>query len=239
MEYLEDNNINTIFNYINKKKIRKNKKKVDVFMVIELEEIGIPDNIANLLIKKKLIKDEKNMIDEYLKDQIKNSYDLENFETYGYESFLNMLNFYLYGLENSLVYFRNINAFIKKDIQIKFTLYKNILDSCSHSVLMNDISNIKDFINNLIQDDKINDEFYTDSMSNFSYSSEISKKSDLLERDKDILQIENHNLQKECEKLKEENIKLKRQNEILEKRGNLTKSKLYKSMQNLNIDKKC
>lgn len=234
MEYLENNN--TIFNYINKKKTKKNRKKNDVFMVIELEEIGIPDNIANLLIKKKIAKDEKKIIDEYLKEQIKISYDLENFEKHGYESFLNILNFYLYGLENSLIYFRNINAFIKKDIQIKFTLYKNILDSCSRDVIMNDINNIKEFINNLIQDDKINDEdFYSESMSTFSYSSEISKKTDSLERDKDILQIENHNLQKECEKLKEENIKLKKQNEILEKRGILTKSKLYKNMQNLNI----
>src|ERR1700730_3787986 len=154
MEEFRDNNTNSIFNYINTKKTKKSKnKKPDVFKIIELEEIGITSNIANLLLKRKLLKDEKKIVDEYLKDQIKVSYDLENFENIGYEVFLNILNFYLYGLENSLPYFRSLNAFIKKDILIKFTLYKNILDTCSCEIVKNDIHNIKDFIENLIKED--------------------------------------------------------------------------------------
>lgn len=224
----------SIFNYINTKNYRKKNKKADIFKVIELEEIGIENEIAELLVKRKIVKDEKNKVDNYLKEKIKNSYNLESFD---YQSFQTIINFYLYGLENSLPYFRNINSFIKKDILIKFMLYKNILDSFTPDIVKNDINNIKDFIYNLInQDDKNdNEDIYSDCVSTFSYTSDVGKKIDFIEREKDILQIEYDDLLSKYNKVKEENSKLKKQNEMLEKRTKLTSSKLYKSMQNLKM----
>lgn len=186
------------------------------------------------MIKRKIVKDEKNKVDNYLKEKIKNSYNLESFD---YQSFQTIINLYLYGLENSLPYFRNINSFIKKDILIKFMLYKNILDSFTPDIFKNDINNIKDFIYNLInQDDKNdNEDIYSDCVSTFSYTSDVGKKIDFIEREKDILQIEYDDLLSKYNKVKEENNKLKKQNEMLEKRSKLTLSKLYKSMQNLKM----
>lgn len=231
--FKEDNKNDSIFNYINTKNYRKKNKKADIFKIIELEEIGIDNNIAELLIKRKITKEEKNIIDNYLKNQIKNSYNLDYFDN---NLFLCIINFYLYGFENSLPYFRNINSFIKKDILIKLMLYKNVLDSFEKDTIKNDIYNIKDFIENLIkQEDEKNNEEISDQISTFSYTSDISRTMDLIEREKDILQIEYNELQIKYNKIREENNKLKKQNEKLEKRNNLTSSKLLSSMQNLKI----
>jgi hypothetical protein len=138
-----------------------------------LEEIGIVDNIANILIKKKITKDEKKLINEYIKEQLNYSYDIENFD---YQSFLCILNLYLYGFENSLVYFRTINTFIKKDLLIKLTLYKNILNNCTYDMIKSDIIIIKELIDNLMNNTNEDiDENFTDNISTFSYSSEITK----------------------------------------------------------------
>lgn len=171
--FKEDNNKNeSIFNYINTKNYRKKNKKADIFKIIELEEIGIDNNIAELLIKRKITKEEKNIIDNYLKKQIKNSYNLDDFDN---DLFLCIINLYLYGFENSLPYFRNINSFIKKDILIRLMLYKNVLDSFSADTIKNDIYNIKDFIENLIkQDDEKNNEEISDQISTFSYTNNLN-----------------------------------------------------------------
>lgn len=231
----KENNIDSIFNYINTKKYRKKKdKKADIFKIIELEEMDIPNDIAKLLIKRKIVKEEKKIIDDYLKEQIKHSYNLENFDN---NIFLNILNLYLYGFENSLPYFRNISSFIKKDILIKFTLYKNIIDSCSPDTIKNDVYNIKEFIEDLMEKDGENNDvdFSSERVSTFSYSSDIGKTIDFIERERDILQIENNDLRTKYEQIKEENNKLRKQNEILEKRNKLTSSKLFNSIQNLKI----
>lgn len=231
---IENNNTHDIFNYINTKNYRKKNRKPDIFKIIELEEIGITNEIAQLLVKRKIEKHEKKQIDDYLKNQIKDSYNLDFFD---YQLFQTIINLYLYGLENSLPYFRNINSFIKKDILIKFMLYKNILDSCTPDTIKNDINNIKDFINNLInQNDKNdNEDIYLDGASTFSYTSDLGKTIDFIEREKDMLQMEYDDLQNRYNQIKEENNKLKKQNELLEKRSKLASSKLYKSMQNLKM----
>lgn len=228
---------NSIFNYINKRNYRrKTNKKADIFKVIELEEIGISNDIAELLVKNKITRDEKRIIDNYLKEKIKESYNLDIFDN---ELFLTIINFYLYGLENSLPYFRSMNSFIKKDILIKIMLYKNILETCSHETIKNDIENIKDYMEDLLENDEKNnnenENIYSDKLSTFSYTSDISRTIDFIERERDILQIENNDLQNKYNQIKEENIKLKKQNELLEKRNSLTSSKLYKTMHDLKI----
>ena len=242
-----EKNINNIFNYINTRKTRRKKNiKPDTFRITELEEIGISNNIANLLIKKKITKEDKSLIDIYLKDKINISYDLDSFD---YRTFLCILNFYLYGFENSLSYFRNINLFIKKDILIKLTLYKNILDSCSYEIIKMDIKNIKNFIDSLMTKKDESDELnLMDNISSFSYNSEIAKSMELLEREKNILQIENKDLQNKYNKLKkeidikyskilDENKKLKKQIEDLEKKNKLFSSKIMDFIKNKKISR--
>lgn len=228
---------NSIFNYINKRNYRrKTNKKADIFKIIELEEIGISNDIADLLVKNKITRDEKRIIDNYLKGKIKESYNLDIFDN---KLFLTIINFYLYGLENSLPYFRSMNSFIKKDILIKIMLYKNILETCSHETIKNDIENIKDYMEDLLENDEKNnnenENIYSDKLSTFSYTSDISRTIDFIERERDILQIENNDLQNKYNQIKEENNKLKKQNELLEKRNSLTSSKLYKNMHDLKI----
>lgn len=220
-----------IFDHIESRK--KKNIKSDFDKKVELLEIDVPDEIADILIKKKITKEEKHIVDGYLKKQIKYSYDIENFDD---NIFLNILNLYLYGIGNSLTYFKSKKAFIEKDIIIKLTLYKNILESFSTDLIkkyiIDDIDNINRSIEELSIDKEIKD--LSDAFSTLSYKSSISNSIELIERDKDIMEIENYNLQKQYEtlsikynKIIDDYNKLKKDYEKLEKRNKII-SKLNK-----------
>lgn len=227
----QENKKNIIFNHIESRK-RKNVKS-DFDKKVELLEMDVVDEVADILIKKKITKEERQIVDEYLKEQIKYSYDIENFDN---NVFLNLLNLYLYGFGNSLTYFKSKKTFIEKDILIKLTLYKNILESFSDDLIKNyikdDIDNINKSIEELTIDKKNTD--LSDNISTLSYKSSISNSVELIERDKDIMEIENYNLQKKYEtleikynKIMEDYNKLKKDYEKLEKRNKIL-SKLNK-----------
>lgn len=227
----QENKKNIIFNHIESRK-RKNVKS-DFDKKVELLEMDVVDEVADILIKKKITKEERQIVDEYLKEQIKYSYDIENFDN---NVFLNLLNLYLYGFGNSLTYFKSKKTFIEKDILIKLTLYKNILESFSDNLIKNyikdDIDNINKSIEELTIDKKNTD--LSDNISTLSYKSSISNSVELIERDKDIMEIENYNLQKKYEtleikynKIMEDYNKLKKDYEKLEKRNKIL-SKLNK-----------
>lgn len=227
----QTNKKDIIFDHIESRK-RKNVKS-DFDKKVELLEIDVVDEVADILVKKKITREEKQFVDEYLKKQIKYSYDIENFDN---NIFLNLLNLYLYGIGNSLTYFKSKKAFIEKDILIKLTLYKNILESFSTDLIKNyireDIDNINTSIEELSIDKEIVD--ISDNLSTLSYKSSISNSIDLIERDKDIIEIENYNLQKKYEtldikynKIMEDYNKLKKDYEKIEKRNKIL-SKLNK-----------
>jgi hypothetical protein len=98
----QENKKNIIFHHIESRK-RKNVKS-DFDKKVELLEIDVVDEVADILIRKKITKEERQIVDEYLKEQIKYSYDIENFDN---NVFLNLLNLYLYGIGNSLTYFKS------------------------------------------------------------------------------------------------------------------------------------
>ena len=227
----QENKKDIIFDHIESRK--KKNVKSDFDKKVELLEIDVIDDVADILIKKKITKEEKHIVDEYLKKQIKYSYDIENFDN---NVFLNLLNLYLYGIGNSLTYFKSKKAFIEKDILIKLTLYKNILESFSTDLIKKyikeDIDNINKSIEEISIDKEIND--LSDNLSTLSYKSSISSSIDLIERDKDIMEIENYNLQKQYEtldtkynKVMEDYNKLKKDYEKIEKRNKIL-SKLNK-----------
>lgn len=227
----QENKKDIIFDHIESRK--KKNVKSDFDKKVELLEIDVVDEVADILIKKKITKEEKHIVDKYLKNQIKYSYDIEIFDN---NVFLNLLNLYLYGIGNSLTYFKSKKAFIEKDILIKLTLYKNILESFSTDLIKKyikeDIDNINKSIEEISIDKEIND--LSDNLSTLSYKSSISSSIDLIERDKDIMEIENYNLQKQYEtldtkynKVMEDYNKLKKDYEKIEKRNKIL-SKLNK-----------
>lgn len=227
----QENKKDIIFDHIESRK--KKNVKSDFDKKVELLEIDVIDDVADILIKKKITKEEKHIVDEYLKKQIKYSYDIENFDN---NVFLNLLNLYLYGIGNSLTYFKSKKAFIEKDILIKLTLYKNILESFSTDLIKKYIKEDIDNINKSIEEISINKEIndLSDNLSTLSYKSSISNSIDLIERDKDIMEIENYNLQKQYEtldikynKIMEDYNKLKKDYERTEKRNKIL-SKLNK-----------
>jgi hypothetical protein len=227
----QTNKKDIIFDHIESRK-RKNVKS-DFDKKVELLEIDVVDEVADILVKKKITREEKQFVDEYLKKQIKYSYDIENFDN---TVFLNLLNLYLYGIGNSLTYFKSKKAFIEKDILIKLTLYKNILESFSTDLIKNYIRDDIDNINTSIEELSIDKEIVdlSDNLSTLSYKSSISNSIDLIERDKDIIEIENYNLQKKYEtldikynKIMEDYNKLKKDYEKIEKRNKIL-SKLNK-----------
>lgn len=227
----QENKKDIIFDHIESRK--KKNVKSDFDKKVELLEIDVVDEVADILIKKKITKEEKHIVDEYLKKQIKYSYDIENFDN---NVFLNLLNLYLYGIGNSLTYFKSKKAFIEKDILIKLTLYKNILESFSTDLIKKYIKEDIDNINNSIEEISIDKEIVdlSDNLSTLSYKSSISNSIDLIERDKDIMEIENYNLQKQYEtldtkynKIMEDYNKLKKDYEKTEKRNKIL-SKLNK-----------
>lgn len=227
----QTNKKDVIFDHIESRKRRNIKSDFD--KKVELLEIDVIDEVADILVKKKITKEEKQIVDKYLKMQIKYSYDIENFDN---NVFLNLLNLYLYGIGNSLTYFKSKKAFIEKDILIKLTLYKNILESFPEDLIKkyikDDIDNINSSIEELSIDKEIAD--LSDNLSTLSYKSSISNSFDLIERDKDIMEIENYNLQKKYEtldikhnKIIEDYNKLKKDYEKIEKRNKIL-SKLNK-----------
>lgn len=227
----QENKKDIIFDHIESRK--KKNVKSDFDKKVELLEIDVIDDVADILIKKKITKEEKHIVDEYLKKQIKYSYDIENFDN---NVFLNLLNLYLYGIGNSLTYFKSKKAFIEKDILIKLTLYKNILESFSTDLIKKYIKEDIDNINKSIEEISIDKEIVdlSDNLSTLSYKSSISNSIDLIERDKDIMEIENYNLQKQYEtldtkynKIMEDYNKLKKDYEKTEKRNKIL-SKLNK-----------
>ena len=220
-----------IFDHIESRKRRNNKSDFD--KKVELLEIDVIDEVADILVKKKITKEEKQIVDKYLKKQIKYSYDIDNFDN---NVFLNLLNLYLYGIGNSLTYFKSKKAFIEKDILIKLTLYKNILESFPEDLIKKYIKDDIDNINASIEELSIDKEVavLSDNLSTLSYKSSISNSFDLIERDKDIIEIENYNLQKKYEtldikynKIIEDYNKLKKDYEKIEKRNKIL-SKLNK-----------
>lgn len=227
----QENKKDIIFDHIESRK--KKNVKSDFDKKVELLEIDVIDEVADILIKKKITKEEKHIVDDYLKKQIKYSYDIENFDN---NVFLNLLNLYLYGIGNSLTYFKSKKAFIEKDILIKLTLYKNILESFSTDLIKKYIKEDIDNINKSIEEISIDKEIVdlSDNLSTLSYKSSISNSIDLIERDKDIMEIENYNLQKQYEildtkynKIMEDYNKLKKDYEKTEKRNKIL-SKLNK-----------
>lgn len=226
MKKLEDliKDKNIIYEILEKKQKRKKNKKDDRKKIAELvTDINIDVDIAKILSKNKIDKSEKIIINNYLKNEINNSYNLDNDF---YKSFILTLNLYIYGFENSLLYFRNPINFVKKDIMIKLTLYKNMLLSCGdENIIKDDINNMKDFIIDQTQNDVEDD--YQENMSTLSYSSSFGIKLERLEDQKGVLDEINYNLEEKNKELEKELDLLKKQLKIQQKWEEIEKENLF------------
>lgn len=215
-ELVKDKENNNVYKYIiTPKKREKKNNETNMSKIIELRELGIPEDIISILLDKKIDKEKKNKINQYLKSLINKAYDVNKFNR---NDFFNVIDIYLYGFEHSLPYFRSLNIFIKNDISIKLLFLKNILRELSDETITGDMLFIKELFD---EKNEIEENEYLDNVSNFTYSSNISRFNEIIERDKDILQIENNNLQDENQKLRDENNKLKNKIERLQKQNKL------------------
>ena len=234
-----NNEINNINKYINKNNRKNNKRnKNDFNKALDLLEIGIIGDIAEIMLKNIKGKDKseerkknKKKIEDFLKKEIIDSYNFKNFE---YEQFLTKINLYIYGLENSLPYFRTPTSLFKKDITLSLMLLRNIIKSFI-DVNENDKNLINKYMSvdilNLISDINLNDnieEKDEDIISITSSKSGISEKYETILRDKQMLEHEIESLKNDKRnlenKLKEfliENEKLKKNNKILNEKYNL------------------
>lgn len=221
-ELIKDKDI--IYDIIERNKKGRKNKKSDRIKIAELvTDINIDVDIAKILSKNKIDKSEKMIINNYLKNEINNSYNLDNDF---YKSFVLTLNLYIYGFENSLVYFRNPVNFVKKDIMIKLILYKNMLLSCGdENILKDDINNMKDFIIDQTQNDI--EDVYQENMSTLSYSSSFGIKLERIEDQKSVLDVINYNLEEKNKKLEEELELLKRQLRDQHKSEEIEKENLF------------
>lgn len=227
-----NNEINNINKYINKNNKKKNNKKNSFNKALDLLEIGIISDIAEILVKNPKGRDKseerkknKKIIEDFLKKEIIDSYNFENFD---YEQFLEKVNLYIYGLENSLLYFRTPTSLLKKDLILSLMLLRNIIKSF---IEIND--NNKNLINkyisidilNLVSDINLNDDIEEKEDDTFSISSSksgISEKYEtilrdkqMLEHEKEILENDKRSLENKNKELLIENEKLKKNNKIL------------------------
>src|ERR1700680_1684112 len=113
--------INNIEKYINKKNTnrKKIKKRKDFDKALDLLEIGIISDIAEIMARNPIGRDKsyerkenKKIIEDFLKKEIIESYNIEEFD---YEQFITKINLYIYGFENSLLYFKTPTILFKKD----------------------------------------------------------------------------------------------------------------------------
>lgn len=234
-DLIKDKDNNNVYKYIITPKKRGKKVKNDInnmSKIVELREIGLPEDIISILLDKKLDKENKEKINKYLKNMINKAYDTNKFNR---NYFFNVIDIYIYGFENSLTYFRTLNIFVKNDISIKLLFLKNVLRELPDETISGDILFMKELFDEKYE---IEENESSDNISNFTYSSNISRVNEIMERDKDILQIENSNLQDENQKLRDENNKLKNKIERLQKQNKLAiaeKEEIKKSFGKLKI----
>lgn len=229
--------INYINKYINENKKKSKKNKNDFNKALDLLEIGIISDIAEIMIKNPKGRDKseerknnKKIIEDFLKKEIIDSYNLEHFD---YEQFLSKINLYIYGLENSLLYFKTPTSLFKKDILLSLMLLRNIIKSFVE-INDNDKKLINKYISvdilNLVSDINLdnNEDPDNDIVSIMSSKSGISEKYEIILRDKQILEHENEVLENDKRslenKIKEilmENEKLKKDNKILNEKYKL------------------
>lgn len=232
-DYKELNNeINNINKYININKKSKNNRKNDFNKALDLLEIGIISDIAEIIVKNPKGRDKseerkknKKIIEDFLKKEIIDSYNFENFD---YEQFLEKINLYIYGLENSLLYFRTPTSLFKKDLTLSLMLLRNIILSFieineNNKNLINKYISID--ILNLVSDINLSDNIEEKDHDIFSISSSksgISEKYEtilrdkqMLEHEKEILENDKRSLENKNKELLIENEKLKKKNKIL------------------------
>ena len=109
-DLIKDKDQNNIYKYVITSKKRGKQNKKELSKIVELRDLGIPEKIITILVDKKLDKEKKNEINQYLKNLINNAYNINSFNR---KDFFNVIDIYLYGFENSLPYFRTLNTFIK------------------------------------------------------------------------------------------------------------------------------
>lgn len=229
--------INNINKYINKNKKKDKKTKNDFNKALDLLEIGIISDIAEIMIKNPKGRDKseerknnKKIIEDFLKNEIIDSYNLSDFD---YEQFLTKINLYIYGLENSLLYFRTPTSLFKKDITLSLMLLRNIIKSFIE-INDNDKNLINKYISvdilNLISDINLNDneEKDDDIVSIISSKSGISEKYEtilrdkqMLEHEKEVLENDKRSLENKIKEILIENEKLKKNNKILNEKYKL------------------
>jgi hypothetical protein len=229
--------INNINKYINKNKKKDKKTKNDFNKALDLLEIGIISDIAEIMVKNPKGRDKseerknnKKIIEDFLKKEIIDSYNLSDFD---YEQFLTKINLYIYGLENSLLYFRTPTSLFKKDITLSLMLLRNIIKSFIE-INDNDKNLINKYISvdilNLVSDINLNDneEKDDDIVSIISSKSGISEKYEtilrdkqMLEHEKEVLENDKRSLENKIKEILIENEKLKKNNKILNEKYKL------------------
>lgn len=226
--------------YIDKKNTYKrkgiNKKQRTINKIIELLEIGITDNIAKILVdvpsgrdKSEERKENKKIINEYLKKEI-----IESYTNKDIEQLVVRIDLYIYGIKNNLQYFRNPPVLFKKDLLLLLELLriqlKAYINSNDEELINNfasiDIGNLTSEINNE-NDEENNSASIASSKSAFIEKYEtVMRDKEMLKHELELLEDENKNLKKKCKLLdnelkrqKEENKKINKDKEILDRKN--------------------
>lgn len=226
--------------YINKKNTHKSKntdkKQKTINKIIDLLEIGIVDDIAKILVdvplgrdKSQERKENKKIINEYLKKEI-----IESYTNKDIEQIITRIELYIYGIKNNLFYFRSPPVLFKKDLLLLLELLFNQLKAYVNSndeELINSFASID--INNLTLELNNEDDEKDSNTSIMSSKSAFIEKYETIIRDKHMLKhelelLEDENkilkekyklIEEELKKQKEENRKLNRDKEILERKN--------------------